>query len=132
MTANITPIFTLTPVISGVAIATANTARDGSGTVGTVITGGTNGTRITRITVKATVTTTAGQVRLFIFDGSAQYMFWKEIAVAALTVSVTVQAFNNVIELPGEYALILPNGYSLVAATHNAENFHVTAEGGDY
>ncbi len=131
MTANTNPIFTLTPVISGCAISTANTARDGSGTVGTVITGETNGTRINRITIRAKSTTTAGQVRLFLYDGAA-YHYWKEIAVTALTPSATVQSFVSVLDLSGDYALILPNTYTLCASTHNAEAFDVTAEGGNY
>lgn len=131
MPANTTPIFSLTPVFSGVDISTANTSRDGYGTVGTVITAGTNGTRITRVTVRATGTTTAGNVRLFIYTGS-YYMYWREVAVVAITPTASTQSFNATVDLPGEYALILPNGYTLVASTHNAEHFHVSAEGGNY
>lgn len=125
------PIFTDTPHIGCVAISTANTARDGSGTVGTVFTAGASGSRITRIKVKATVTTTAGMVRLYIHDG-ANYFLFKEINVTALTPSATVAAFLYEIALFGEAAIVLPTGYSLRASTHNAENFNVIAEGGDY
>lgn len=131
MTANTVPIFTLTPVVGCAAIATANTARDGSGTIGAVLTAGANGTRISRISVKATVTTTAGVVRLWIYTGAA-YFLWKEITVTALTVSATVNAFEYSLELLGERALVLPSGYSLRASTEKAENFNVIAEGGQY
>lgn len=131
MTANTTPIFTLTPHIGAVAIATANTARDGSGTIGTVLTAGANGTRITRIQIKATVTTTAGTIRLFVYDG-ANYFLWKEIANSAITVAANTPAYEYSLYLPGELALILPVGYSLRASTEKAENHNIIAEGGDY
>ena len=131
MTANVEPIFALTPVIGTVEIHTANTARDGSGTIGTVLTGGANGTRVTRIIVQALVTTTAGVVRLFIDSGAVIYL-WKEILVAAITGSATVLEFVSVLNLLGELALVLPSGYILMASTHNAESFAIIAEGGDY
>ena len=131
MAANTSPIFTLTPVIGMVAISTANTNRDGTGTIGTVIAGGTDGTRIHRITIKAIVTTTAGMVRLFIDDGT-NIILWREIVVDAITASATVAAFEEEILLDGEEALILPATYELQAATHNAEAFNVIAEGGNY
>jgi hypothetical protein len=132
MAANTSPIFTLTPHIGMVAISTANTNRDGSGTLGSVITGTTNGTHVSRITVQATASTTAGFVRLYIFDGGSVTELWKEIAITAATPSGTVAAFAYTLTLTGETALVLPNGYILKASTHNAEAFNVIAEGGDY
>ncbi|MCX6057730.1 MAG: hypothetical protein NTW69_06235 [Chloroflexi bacterium] len=131
MAANTSPIFTLTPVTACVAIATANANRDGTGTIGTVLTAGANGTRIHRINLKATVTTTAGTIRLYIYTGAA-YFLWREITNVAITVSATVPAWEYVIELFGESALVLPTGYSLRASTEKAENHNVVAEGGDY
>lgn len=131
MTANISPIFTLTPRADSVAIATANTNRDGTGTIGTVLTAGASGTRISRITIKATVTTTAGTIRLYIYTG-ADYFLWREILVTAITASAIVAAFEYTLELLGERALVLPNAYSLRASTEKAENFNIVAEGGDY
>lgn len=122
------PAFAVTPRIASVNIATANTNRDGTGTVATLITGAASGTRIAEIVVKARVTTTAGQVRVFLYDGSTYY-FFDEIAVAAATVSNSVQAvrvstlYNN---------LVLPNAsWSVRVATHNAESIDVTALGAD-
>lgn len=134
MAANTTPIFTLTPIVGAAAISTANTNRDGTGTIGTVITGGTEGTRISRITVKATVTTTAGMVRLYIGDdaGTPNIRLWREIVVTAITVAAATAGFVYVMNLTGESALILPPNYTLRASTHNAEAFNVFAEGGDY
>jgi hypothetical protein len=131
MAANTAPIFTLTPQASCVGISTANTNRDGTGTIGTVLTAGAAGTRIHRITIKATVTTTAGMVRLFIYTGATYYL-WMEVPVTAITPSATVAAFSYVLSLFGESALVLPTGYSLRASTEKAENFNVVAEGGDF
>ena len=54
-------------------ISTANTNRNGTGTIGTVFTGAAGGSRIDDITITATGTTTAGVVRLFINDGTTSY-----------------------------------------------------------
>lgn len=131
MPANTNPIFTLVPVVSSCVIATANTHLDGTGTLGTVITGASNGTRVQKITIKSLGTTTAGMVRLFLFDGTNTRL-WQEVPVTAITASATVASFSAVILLGGETALTLPNGYSLQAATEKAEGFAVIAEGGNY
>ena len=122
------PAFAVTPRLASVNIATANTNRDGTGTVATLITGASTGTRIAEIVIKARVTTTAGQVRVFLYDGTT-YDFFDEIAVAAATVSNSVQAtrvstvYNN---------LILPSAsWSVRVSTHNAESIDVTALGAD-
>ena len=131
MAANTSPIFTLTPVIGMAQISTANTNRDGTGTIESVLIGGTEGTRIHRITIKAIATTTAGIIRLFIDDGS-NVRLWREILVTAITPSASVATFEEEILLDEEEALILPATYELQAATHNAESFNIIAEGGDY
>ena len=122
------PSFAATPRLASVNIATANTNRDGTGTVATLITGVTAGTRVSEIVVKAKATTTAGQVRVFLHDGSSFFLL-DEIAVAAATVSASVQGvrvsttYNN---------LILPSSsWSVRVSTHNAESIDVTALGAD-
>lgn len=134
MPANTEPIFTLTPIIGKVNISTANTNRDGTGTISTVVTGGTNGTRISRITIIATATTTAGMVRLYIGDdaGTPVISLWKEIPIAAATPSASAATFIYIINLTSESALIIPASYTLRASTHNAESFNIIAEGGNY
>lgn len=131
MTANTVPIFPLTPVIGAGQVSAANTNRDGTGTLATILTGAANGTRVHKVTIHATVTTTAGMVRLFI-DDLTNKRLWKEIPVTAITVSATVAGFDYVIQLFGEDALHLPNGYILKGSTHNAEAINVIAEGGSY
>ena len=60
-----TPTFTLTPIVYGTQISTANTARDGTGTIATIWTVGANGGLCQSVRVQATATTTAGVIRLF-------------------------------------------------------------------
>jgi hypothetical protein len=133
--ANTNPIFGLTPNLGALAtarISTANTNRDGTGTLGTVLTGGTNGSRVDRIVITATATTTAGMVRLFISDGT-NIRLWKEIAVSAITPSGTVAAFTSTISSPDSNPLlVLPVNYVLKAGTNNAESFDVIAHGADF
>jgi hypothetical protein len=122
------PAFAVTPRIASVNVATANTNRDGTGTVATLITGASTGTRIAEIVVQARVTTTAGMVRIFLHDGTTFY-FFDEVSIAAATVSASVKGtrvsttYNN---------LVLPNAsWSVRVSTHNAESMDVTALGAD-
>ena len=57
-----------------VQISTANTNRNGTGTLGTLITGASSGTRVDDIYMVATGTTTAGVIRLFMYDGTNTYL----------------------------------------------------------
>jgi len=110
-------------------ISTANTNRNGTGTIGTVITGATNGTRVDDISIIATGTTTAGVVRLFISDGT-NVRLWQEILVSAVTPSTTVQVWSYTLL---NQALILKSGWSLQASTNNAETFNViVTRAGDF
>lgn len=122
------PVFAVTPRIGIGQVSVANTAYDGTGTLATIITGGTNGTKISEIVIEATATTTAGRVRLFLFDGTNTRLF-DEIAVSAATVSATVSAarvstlYQN---------LTLPNSsWQIRASTHNAVTINVIIFGAD-
>ncbi len=135
--------YTRDVISASASISTANTGRDGTGTLGTVYTarsaanGGT-GARIDSITVEATSTTTAGMVRIFVTDSGGTARLVKEIAVSALTPSATVKAFtipttegadaNGVLPL----GILLAPGDILKAGTHNAETFVVRAQGGEF
>lgn len=122
------PQFAVTPRITSVNVSTANTNRDGTGTVATLITGVSTGTRISEIVVKAKVTTTAGMIRLFLHDGT-NFWFFDEISIAAATVSNSVQSSRVSTRYDN---LILPNAsWSLRVSTHNAESIDVTALGAD-
>lgn len=126
-----TPMFIGTVKSPTVQIATANTARDGTGTLVTVyLPGGTTGGRVDRITITATGTTTTGMIRLFMFDGTNNRLL-AELPVVAVTASATQAAFTS--EILFEQGLTVQATYALKAATNNAETFNVTmTNGGDY
>jgi len=121
--------YAATPRAAAGQVSTANTNRDGTGTLATVFTAGASGSRIDDIVVIATGTTTAGMVRLFLHDGTNARL-WQEVPVSAATPSATVQAFATTLVNQG---LLLPTGWSLRASTHNAETFNVIVDrAGDF
>lgn len=124
-----TPNYAGAPAVGVAVVSTANTNRDGSGTLGTVLTAGASGSRVDTIVVQATGTTTAGMVRLFVHDGTNARL-WREVEIGAVTPSGTVRAFRSEIEL--DQPLLLPPNWSLRASTHNAESFNVIAIGANF
>lgn len=127
------PVMSRGPRMECVSIATANTNRDGTGTIGTLATAhATNGSWIDNIVIQAAGTTTAGVVRIYIYDGTNYFLFWEQM-VTAITPSATVQAFNAKLDFsqPGS-KLWLPAGYSIRVSTHNAETFKVHCQIVDY
>ncbi|MDO9711036.1 hypothetical protein [Paracraurococcus lichenis] len=123
------PIFVATPKIALSTVTTANTARDGTGTLTTAFTAGANGSRVERITVTASVTTAAGTITIFVSDGTNNRLY-REITVLVTTASTTSPAWSGTVSL----GLILPAGYSVKVGTNVAtgQPFNVVIEGGDF
>jgi hypothetical protein len=120
------PQYIGTPKSPSVTISTANTNRDGTGTLVTLMTAGTNGSRVDRVRIAATGTTTAGMIRFFV--GSSLI---NEVPVVATTPSATIPAWAT--DVVFENGLVLEAGATLKVATHNAETFKVTVtNGGDF
>lgn len=117
--------FFSTPRTAVAQVSTANTARDGTGTIATVITGAASGTRVDDIEISpgsALGVTTAGVVRLFLHDGTNARLL-REILVTAITPSTTVSTFNTRLT---DLGIILQNAsWSIRASTHNAETFNI-------
>jgi preprotein translocase subunit Sec61beta len=91
---------------------------------------GAEGSRIDLLRIKAVGVTTAGMIRFYKFDGTS-YRLLEEVAVTAATPSGTVQAFKA--DLPFSGGLLLLPGQSIWAASHNAEQFDITAlQAGDF
>jgi hypothetical protein len=112
-----------------VQISTANTNRNGTGTIGTLIIGATNGTRVDDIYITATGAVTAGVVRLFISDAT-NIRLWQEILVTATSPNVTTAVWSYTLL---NQALLLKSGWYLAASTNNAETFNVIAtRAGDF
>lgn len=113
---------------SMVLLDTANTNTDGSGTLGTIITGASNGTLVQTLTIKGMMSTTRGQVRIFLYDGSAITALIDEIQIPAVTQSSKTETF----QISYDVGISLKNGYSLKGATVTGDDFIVVAEGLDY
>lgn len=126
--------YAATPKCSIGQVSVANTNRDGTGTIATVFSAGASGSRIDAIDLKAVGTTTAGMIRLFIHDG-ANARLLTEVPVTAVTPSGTLPSWEvqlNTNTMTQVLPLLLPAGYSLRAATNNAETFNIIALGGDF
>ena len=111
-------------------VTTANPNRDGTtGTYVNVFTAGASGSRIDDIYMTATVTTTAGMIRLFISDGTNTRLL-SETPVAAITVSATTAAWTAVFLSQG---LVIPSGYILKASTEKSEAINIlVTRAGDF
>lgn len=136
--ANTSPIFSSAGDVQWgtSAITTANTAKDGTGTVLTTFTSdATNGGFVQRIRFRAAGTNIATVARVFINNGStnatpANNILWDEITLAATTLSET--SALPTYELPLNFAL--PAGYKLnvTLGTTVAAGYYVTVIGGKY
>jgi len=128
-------------------INTANTNRDGTGTITILWTApafvdATNpgGSRIERVVIQATGTTTAGMIRLFVSSDAAantaaNTFLYEEVPVTAATPSTTVQAYATSLQavtFQTLFPIMIGPGCTLRVSTANAESFIVTAMGGDY
>lgn len=145
MPANTTPIFPLTPDIQWGKLTTANTAKDGTGTVVTVFTAGANGSKIDQIKVRALGTNVATVLRLFVNNGNANTVadnnsLIHEVTIPATTLSevaaladtdITITKNTTETAVPIPY---LPAGYKLNATigTTIAAGIQITVHGADY
>jgi len=139
MPANTSPIFTLTPNTSTVALAAANTASDGSGVITTLFTAGANGSRVERVTFinsqLAAAVSTANVGKVFIsHDAGVTWFLYAEIAIPAVTRSTSaIGARQQIVFSNG---LILETGHLLGATiavyAGVQDRTNVNAEGGDY
>jgi len=114
--------------------ATANPNLDGTtGTYVTVYTAGSSatykGSSIGTITCKATVNNTPGMIRLFINNGSTNYLF-HEVVVPSITKTATDNAFEYTIVFENNFDL--KAGYIIKASVERAENFNIMVEGKDW
>jgi len=138
MAANTNPIYTLSPDIQWgtTAITTANTAKDGTGTVLTAFTAdATNGGYVQKIRFRAAGTNVATVARVFINNGgtnatAANNILYEDITLPATTNSEVAQLTNQEIILN----FALPPGYKLnvTIGTTVAAGYYVTIIGGKY
>lgn len=135
MAANTAPIYPLTPNVAWGTVATANTAKDGTGTVVTVFTAGANGARVDKVKIRAAGTNIATVLRVFINNGSTNATagnntLFMEATIAITTLSEVAALADNEILL----GLVLPAGYkvNITIGTTIAAGLAVTGVGGDF
>ena len=146
MAANTAPIYTLAPDVQwgatdgngGAAgpLKTANTAKDGTGTVLTIFTAdATNGGYVSKIRFRAAGTNVATVARVFINNGStnatiANNILFDETTLTATTISEV--AATALYELP--LGIAIPAGYKLniTFGTTVSAGYFVSTVGGKY
>lgn len=149
MPANTSPIFSVTPNVSGVAPSAACTKSDGTGTIGTDIfkafTAGANGAwvskvRLNPVATAAATTTTATVARIFASSkassttiGGTDTFLLAEVALPAVSADHST-APTNPIEVPLNFAL--PAGWTILVTNHAAPaantSWQAVVVGGDY
>jgi len=122
------PVFVGVPKTWQAALSAANTNRDGTGSLVTLVSAGASGSRVDSLAIIASGATSAGAIRFFLNDGINKYLR-KERLVPAIAPSTAIAVHED--EVSFSNGLVLPPGWSLMAATHNAELFKVFAQGGD-
>lgn len=141
MAQNVQPIFPLTQVVGMGTVATANTAKDGTGTVVTVFTAGANGSRVDSIKIRALGTNVATVVRIFINNGGANStptnnILFHEVTAAATTLSEVGSLADIFLNFNGTSLpqLVLPATYKLniTIGTTVAAGLAISAIGGNY
>ena len=126
------PQYAATPHLEAAVLSSANSNRDGTGTLVDVVTAGANGTKVDRIIITATATTTVGMIRLYAHDGSTSRLLG-EMTVTAVTPSATAMAWQGEFNFSDpDRLLMLKAGWKLRASTEKAETFHVIAFGGEF
>lgn len=129
------PQYTATPQIDIAQISTANTNRDGTGTIATLITGAAspNYVKPEQAVVKATVATAAaGMVRFFISsNGGTTWRLLHEMTVGVIAADADTAAFEDIYYFPDD--LILPDvNHKIGVSTEKADTFNVIALSGKF
>ena len=133
------PPFTQTPKISAVVITSANTARDGSGTISTAATIGSDGGYVKRITfIQSNASAGAGAAKVALLfystDGGTTWRFLKELAMGTATNSTT--AVGQIVTFSFPDGLVLPAsakvGAAITVRGSAVDDTTVTVEYSDY
>lgn len=107
------PAFTSVPNIGAGSVSTANTARDGTGTIATIFTAGGSGSVVSEIVVKADADPADSCVVIYLHDGSNYHVFDEFDLGNPPAASATVPSYrdNKTYE-----NLVLPTGWTVRAS----------------
>jgi hypothetical protein len=122
--------------IGNSALTTANTAKDGTGTVATIFTAKpVEGSQVFRIRCVPAGTNVASVLRVWINNGSAtstatNNILWREISLPATTLTEVAAQTTYYTDAP----IRLPDSYRLTCAigTSVAAGWYISVEGADY
>lgn len=140
MTANTKPVFPIKPKCDpGQTLLTANTAKDGTGTMSTLYTAGADGGKVDGINIAYTGTSVQTTLRIFANNGSTNATagnntLIKNITVPANTLTGEINSSPDLyVPLINGGSLMLPAGYKIMACigVTVAAALAVTATGGD-
>lgn len=140
MTANTKPVFPIKPKCDpGQTVLTANTAKDGTGSMVTLYTAGADGGKVDGINIAYTGTCVQTTVRVFVNNGSTNATagnntLIKNITVPANTLTGEINSSPDMfVPLINGGSLMLPAGYKIMAccAVTVAAALALTATGGD-
>lgn len=108
------PAFASTPKIGAGTVSTANTNRDGTGTIATIFSAGSGGSRVNWIKLKATGDPADSIVNIFLHDGSTYFLYDAVDIGDPAAASATVDSYSNG---PTAYDdLVLPTSWSVRAS----------------
>lgn len=127
-----TPAFAATVGTEAASISTANTARDGTGTIGTILTAGSSGTKIEQIVVKADNDPADSTIVFYLYDGSAYHVFDEWDIGNPAAGSTTVASYREARRYDD---LVIPSGWSLrasITVALTAGVIQITALAGDF
>ena len=119
------------PIIGQASVSAALTARTNiTGTTGLtqLTTTSANGTRIDAISIKATATSAAGLIFIWLYNGTTSFLI-DELICTAITGSATVASDFNIKSYTN---FNLPPTFQLYASTTIAQAYNVQAFGGQY
>lgn len=126
------PIFTGSVRSEAVSISTANTNRDGTGTIGTLFTAGSSGSKIEEIVVKSDGDPADCTIVFYLHDGSTYFVYDEWDIGNPAAGSATVASYREVRTYEN---LVLESGWSLrcsITAAPTSGTVKVLAFGGDF
>ena len=145
MAANTAPIYTLVPTVqwgatdgnggSAGSLKTANTAKDGTGTVLTVFTAGAEGSYVQEISARAAGTNVASVLRVFLNNGSSNATLANNILIAEMALpATTLTEVAALADYTIQIQRAIPAGYVLnvTLGTTVAAGYFVSCFGGNY
>ncbi len=128
-----TPTYPSAPRIGIGAVSTANTDRDGTGTIVDILTGVAAGTQVSRVVAQATGNPADSVVTLFLYNGTTSYLFDEFDLGDPAAASTTLPAYR----VEKVYSdLILPSSswklQAAITVALTAGVVNVFAFGGDF